>query len=101
MLAVLQWLLQCTHHLQLLQNSLGNSGAFQLSESGPQGLVRCFKSRPQVTQIEGTKLLTEGRPSKSDGLSKNCFVLRKEVGEGEGRAHFRATQEPFMWVVAI
>lgn len=46
-LAVLQWLLQCTHHLQLPQNSLGNSGAFQLSESGPQGLVHCIKSRPQ------------------------------------------------------
>lgn len=68
-----------------------------------RGLFIVLKAdhKVQVTQIEGTKLLTEGRSSKSDGLSKNCFILRKEVGEGEGRAHFRATQEPFMWVVAI
>lgn len=29
---------QLTHHLQFPQKSLGNSGAFQLYEAGPQGL---------------------------------------------------------------
>lgn len=32
---------------------------------------------------------------------QNHLVLWTETREGEDRAHFRATWEPFRWVVAI
>lgn len=54
----------------------------------------------KVTWIEGTNMPILDKPEKSDQLSKIVLSWR-EMAERKGRVHFRATWEPFMWVLAI